>query len=155
MGRAEDFNQRRRKQLLVDTAASAKILDRFGRVLVPGAQVVYRSPIDLVFTVADVAPVLDPRAQAGLHQVKLLCEVTLPAMDRLPVDLLIMVAAPRTAADQAADNGDQRAEAEALPAKDTPAPASLIVLPPGTAVDAEEPAAPDSSGAPPKFDDEP
>jgi hypothetical protein len=153
VGRDEEFNQRRRKQLLVDTAASAKILDRFGRVLIPGAQVVYRSPIDLVFTVADVAPVLDPRAQAGLHQVKLLCEVTLPAMDRLPVDLLIMVAAPRTAAEQAADNGDQRAEAETPPAPAGSAP--LIVLPPGTAVDTEEPAAPDSPGAPPEFDDEP
>lgn len=49
--------------------------DRFGNAIQPGDLVVYHPPVDLVFQVKDVKPVMDPRAPQGLVNVVLVVEV--------------------------------------------------------------------------------
>ena len=117
---------------------NSRLIDRFGRRLEIGSQITYKSPVDLLFAIVDIRPILDRRVQAGMHEIKLTCEVTIPAMDRVPVDLAILIAAPRPL-DAAADNGNQ----------------DHSTLAAVTAPDAEDPAAPAPPAPPPALDDEP
>lgn len=54
----------------------AAILDRFGQKLEPGAIVLFHNNQDLVFQVAEVAPILDPNQPPG--RFRLMLETTAP-----------------------------------------------------------------------------
>lgn len=64
------------------SAGQAAPLDRFGFPIEVGAKVLYRPPMDLVFTVASIKPILDPRQPAGQMDVTL--QVSFPL--RLPAN---------------------------------------------------------------------
>ncbi len=64
-------------------------LDRFGQPIRKGTNVLYRPEIDMVFTVLDVQPVLDPRLPTGTVQVKIRGEATLMLQGNVPLGRFI------------------------------------------------------------------
>ena len=86
-----------------------RLLDRFGRPVMPGCTVMYDNPRQLSFLVTDVKAVLDPRAPVGLCAIEMACTVTLQCMVREPNAMLVAVAYPspneEAQGDAAAGNG--------------------------------------------------
>lgn len=72
----QQMQEASRQFLRALSAGQAGAPDRFGKMIQPGNQVLYRTPFDLIFTVVSVTPVLDPNSPPGLLDVTL--SVTFP-----------------------------------------------------------------------------
>lgn len=70
---------------------NANVIDRFGRPLKIGCEVLFHNPVDMVFTIVDIAPEIDPNAQAGIFRLELKCKpLRLHTRVGLPTDLLVV-----------------------------------------------------------------
>jgi hypothetical protein len=68
----EDAAKKRAEKILLE-AAPMQLLDRYGRPITEGCEVVFgQTPIGGV-VVTEMAPVMDPRAPVGTMRVRLLC----------------------------------------------------------------------------------
>ena len=67
-----------RKFIQALSAGQANALDRFNQTMKPGQRVLFHNPVDLVFEVSAIAPVLDPGAPPGLMNVTLAATITVP-----------------------------------------------------------------------------
>ena len=64
--RADELEAGRRRFLTALSAGQVGVNDRFGRRIEPGMKVLIHAPVDLVFDIAAVGPVLDPHVPPGL-----------------------------------------------------------------------------------------
>lgn len=81
-----------RRQFVADvTAGHVQVIDRIAQPITIGALVIYRPPHDFVYEVADIKPVLDPRAQPGLVELTLRCQVPVTFMANVPIMGMIRV----------------------------------------------------------------
>lgn len=73
----------------------AALRDRFGNAIQPGTKILWHTPVDMIWTVVDVKPVLDPRQQPGLVELVLTSD---SARNFLPVNQplvgMIVIAGP-------------------------------------------------------------
>ncbi len=74
---------------------AAPLLDRFRRPLFPGVKVEFHPRLPLVFDIADVTPVVDPRQPAGLWQITLTTSVAFNAFGGTPIEELTAVVFPK------------------------------------------------------------
>ena len=74
---------------------AAPLLDRFRRPLFPGVKAEFHPRLPLVFTIADVAPVVDPRQPAGLWQLTLTTTVIFKAFGGAPIEELTAIVYPK------------------------------------------------------------
>lgn len=105
-------------------------LDRFGNGITPGGNVMYRPEVDLVFHVADVKPIMDPKVPPGMVGVRLTADFQLMVPFGQPLARMIAIGGQQQ---MPAPSGDQPATA---PPPDGEAPA----VPTETPVDPPPPA---------------
>lgn len=84
------MQQELRKFVQAFQAGQTAPVDRFGNRIAAGALVVWKPPIDMVYQVTDVKPVLDPRA-AGWVTLTLQLTSPVNVMSGRPTDSLIIV----------------------------------------------------------------
>ena len=80
---------------------AAPLLDRFRRMLFPGVKVEFHPRLPIVYDVADVRPVVDPRQPAGLWQMTLTATVSFNAFGGTPIEELTAVVYPKPVSDAA------------------------------------------------------
>lgn len=91
-----------RKFLTALSAGQAAAVDRFNRKIEVGQKLLVSTPVDLVFDVVGIAPVLDPQAPPGLINVQVTVTVPITVQANRPAQNVIIIgeAAPQaTAAD--------------------------------------------------------
>jgi hypothetical protein len=135
MGRDERVNQARRRVVQGDFGAAVNQgtltpMDRFGAPIQDGQLLLYQEPYGLVFRVASVKPVLDPRAPSGLVQVHLTAEFTVPAQVGRPLPMFLVVGTTQPA--EAPPTGEEPPAADP-PGEEPPPPSGITLtdVPPG------------------------
>lgn len=76
---------------------NAMARDRFGVTIKAGDLLLYRPNVDMVFKVADVKPVLDPRIGPGHVTIVLVVEAPITLRVGMPVSNMIVIGMPATA----------------------------------------------------------
>lgn len=85
-------------------AVTAPPIDRFGVPLTPKDLVLYRPPMDLIFRVEDVKPVVDPRAPPGMVTLVLSVVTTVHVPAGQPqINMVVVGVAEEQPADPPAD----------------------------------------------------
>ena len=74
--RQQQLQAQQRRFLQALSAGQVSALDRFGQKMEAGQSLLFRPPFDLVYQIAGISPVLDPRMAPGLLAVTL--TVTFP-----------------------------------------------------------------------------
>lgn len=64
--RAQELAEGRRRFLTALSAGQVGVNDRFGNRVEVGQKLLIHSPVDLIFDVTSIAPILDPHAPPGL-----------------------------------------------------------------------------------------
>lgn len=108
-------------RLRANQMAASNVIDRFGRPIMPGCSIVFKSMIDPVLTVVDIKPVLDHRAAAGTVVVVLQSTLSIVVRAGVPVDNMFVSQYPQ-AAEEEARQGDTPAVGTDEPPADGPGP---------------------------------
>lgn len=143
MGSDERFKQAqqaRERQEFARAVATEGLApaDRFGNPLQAGQFVLYSPPVDLVYKITDVMPVLDPRFPAGLCDVTLQITTSLKLPVRVPNQHMIVLGredapgatAPDEEQGQQQESQPPQGEAVTLPPSAGPVPVPDAEAPP-------------------------
>jgi hypothetical protein len=140
MGHAADFRTRAEQEQTERLGNLPKLLDAYGRPVVPGGHYSYSSGFPIAFQCVDIKRVLHPNAPPGLCEVTFATTISIgQVFERAPIRALQLISLPREAqaadgqkvATDAAGNGDGSVEGQAgvpnAPGPDIPdAPAGKI-----------------------------
>lgn len=115
MGRLEQLSKAAR--MAVRNGGGPAVLDRFNNPIPVGGMVIYHPPVDLVYQVVDVRPVMDPRAPKGLATVTLQVQFPIQVPFGHPNMQLLCIAGPQPIAgaegtDAATDDTNPPADGE-------------------------------------------
>lgn len=89
--RQQEMQTAQRRFLQALSAGQVGAKDRFGRAVGPNMKVLFKLPFDLIWDVASVAPMLDPRQPPGLLVVTLIGKCTYTMMANQPdVNMIVM-----------------------------------------------------------------
>ena len=106
--RSEAAQAEIKKFLTALSAGQAAPVDRFNRKIEVGQKILLSTPVDLVFDVVGIAPVLDPQAPPGLINVQVTVTVPITCQANRPAQNVVIIGEgqPQAAADPVKERTD-------------------------------------------------
>ena len=88
-----------KKFLTALSAGQAAPVDRFNRKIEVGQKILLSTPVDLVFDVVGIAPVLDPQAPPGLINVQVTVTIPITCQANRPAQNVVIIGETQPSAD--------------------------------------------------------